>query len=300
MVEEAGIAAHPRDRRRQATVQQAGSSSENRGQFAEDLVVPVVVHRHRHLCYRAVGVRAPGCRDPGGGAGHPPPRADFRLDPGRVFAHPGAHRLQCATELHSAIGVGELHENALRPGHRRPSTRVRSRPLCFSEQSASRRATAFPSSELPYLRACPHLCVRRPRASRYAGRFPRSGPSYNYLNLWRVGPWVIANHPAAPLLLREGDRQRLTRLIRSTSVRAGLAQRARIMLLAADGVSNTEIAEKVGAARTTVIAWRAMSPVVGRAGELQDPARHREGDPVSGQLTHVRVEPFPGRFACER
>ncbi|MFF0945496.1 helix-turn-helix domain-containing protein [Kocuria sp. CPCC 205300] len=29
------------------------------------------------------------------------------------------------------------------------------------------------------------------------------------------------------------------------------------MLLAADGVSNTEIAEKVGAARTTVIAWRA-------------------------------------------
>ncbi|MFF0945881.1 IS630 family transposase [Kocuria sp. CPCC 205300] len=67
----------------------------------------------------------------------------------------------------------------------------------------------------------------------------------------------MANHPAAPLLLREGDRKRLTRLVRSSSVRAGLAQRARIVLLAAEGVSNTEIAEKVGATRTTVIAWRA-------------------------------------------
>ncbi|MFF0944859.1 IS630 family transposase [Kocuria sp. CPCC 205300] len=67
----------------------------------------------------------------------------------------------------------------------------------------------------------------------------------------------MANHPAAPLLLREGDREKLTRLVHSTSVRAGLAQRARIVLLAADGVSNTEIAEKVGATRTTVIAWRA-------------------------------------------
>lgn len=46
-------------------------------------------------------------------------------------------------------------------------------------------------------------------------------------------------------------------LVRSTSVRAGLAQRARIVLLAADGVSNTKIADKVGTTRTTVIAWRA-------------------------------------------
>ena len=67
----------------------------------------------------------------------------------------------------------------------------------------------------------------------------------------------MANHPAAPLLLREGDREKLTRLVHSTSVRAGLAQRARIVLLAADGVSNTEIAQKVGTTRNTVIAWRA-------------------------------------------
>lgn len=67
----------------------------------------------------------------------------------------------------------------------------------------------------------------------------------------------MAYHPAAPLLLREGDREKLSRLVHSSSVRAGLAQRARIVLLATDGISNTEIAEKVGATRTTLIAWRA-------------------------------------------
>ena len=41
-------------------------------------------------------------------------------------------------------------------------------------------------------------------------------------------------------------------------------------------------------------------PVVGLAGELQNPARHRNGDSVGGELSHERVEPFDGRFACDR
>ena len=41
-------------------------------------------------------------------------------------------------------------------------------------------------------------------------------------------------------------------------------------------------------------------PVVGLAGELEDPARHRDGDPVGGQLADERVHHFPGRFACDR
>ncbi|MGH4012854.1 MAG: helix-turn-helix domain-containing protein [Pseudonocardiaceae bacterium] len=61
---------------------------------------------------------------------------------------------------------------------------------------------------------------------------------------------------AAPLALRPGDRPRLEALTRSTSVRAGLAQRARIVLLAADGVPNTEIARRTGSTRPTVLAWR--------------------------------------------
>ncbi|MFF1651491.1 hypothetical protein [Streptomyces sp. NPDC058240] len=32
----------------------------------------------------------------------------------------------------------------------------------------------------------------------------------------------------------------------------------------------------------------------------QDPARNRDRDLVGGELSHERVEPFPGRFACDR
>jgi len=66
----------------------------------------------------------------------------------------------------------------------------------------------------------------------------------------------MPNHPAAALGLREGDRERLMSMTRSTTVRAGLAQRARVVLLAADGVSNTAICEQVGLSRPKVIAWR--------------------------------------------
>ena len=58
------------------------------------------------------------------------------------------------------------------------------------------------------------------------------------------------------LVLRLGDRELLESWTRSSSIRAGLAQRARIVLLAADGVSNTEIADWVGVSRPTVIGWR--------------------------------------------
>lgn len=61
---------------------------------------------------------------------------------------------------------------------------------------------------------------------------------------------------AAALALHDGDRARLEVLARSTSVRAGLAQRARIVLLAADGLANAEIARRTGSTRPTVLAWR--------------------------------------------
>src|SRR3954447_12577845 len=66
----------------------------------------------------------------------------------------------------------------------------------------------------------------------------------------------MVNRPAPPLGLREGDQPRLAAMTRSPTVRAGLAQRARILLLAAEGVSNTEIADKVGVSRPTVLVWR--------------------------------------------
>lgn len=66
---------------------------------------------------------------------------------------------------------------------------------------------------------------------------------------------------AEALELRDGDRSRLDSLTRSPSVRAGLAMRARIVLLAADGVPNTEIAVRTQTSRPTVLKWR------GRYGE---------------------------------
>lgn len=61
---------------------------------------------------------------------------------------------------------------------------------------------------------------------------------------------------AAPLSLREGDRGRLEALARSVSARPSLAQRARIVLMSAEGLTNTEIARRIGATRPTVISWR--------------------------------------------
>ncbi|HKF00008.1 MAG TPA: helix-turn-helix domain-containing protein [Actinomycetes bacterium] len=55
------------------------------------------------------------------------------------------------------------------------------------------------------------------------------------------------------------DRAKLRRWARSAQLPAVLVQRARILLLAADGVSNTEIAERVGVSRPTVIACRRRS-----------------------------------------
>jgi transposase len=81
----------------------------------------------------------------------------------------------------------------------------------------------------------------------------------------------MANRPAAALVLREGDEADLVALTRASSVRAGLAQRARIVLLAAQGVSNTKIAELVGVSRPTVIGWRDRYGERGLAGLDDEP-----------------------------
>ena len=61
---------------------------------------------------------------------------------------------------------------------------------------------------------------------------------------------------APALILREGDRDRLAELARLPSVPSGLAKRARIVLLAAEGVPNAQIARVAGVSRPTVIGWR--------------------------------------------
>ncbi len=86
----------------------------------------------------------------------------------------------------------------------------------------------------------------------------------------------MAHPPAPALVLRDGDEEELRRLVRSSSVRAGLAQRARIVLLAAEGVGNTQIAQRVGVSRQSVVSWRARYDAEGIDG-LHD--RDRSGRP---------------------
>jgi len=92
------------------------------------------------------------------------------------------------------------------------------------------------------------------------------------LRLWDNRPVYVAR----ALELRDGDRSRLERLTRSTTVRAGVALRARIVLLAADGMANTEIAERTGTSRPTVLKWRARYLEHGIAGLDDEPRPGRQ------------------------
>jgi transposase len=93
----------------------------------------------------------------------------------------------------------------------------------------------------------------------------------------------VANKTAEPLLLRTGDQIELERLTRSSTVLAAMAQRARIVLLAADGVANYLIAERVGVTRPTVNLWRSRYAENGLAGLVGEkrPGRPRQVDRVA-------------------
>ena len=87
---------------------------------------------------------------------------------------------------------------------------------------------------------------------------------------------------AAPLLLPDVDRDVLRSWKRSPSLPAGLVLRARIVLAAAAGESNTAIAERLGVARQTVVSWRGRYVAEGLGG-LEDrrrPGRPRVLDPL--------------------
>jgi transposase len=80
---------------------------------------------------------------------------------------------------------------------------------------------------------------------------------------------------AAPLVLREGDRSRLEAMTRASAIRAGLALRARIVLLAAEGLPNAEIARRTGTSRPTVVDWRARYGAGGVAALADQPRSGR-------------------------
>ena len=101
---------------------------------------------------------------------------------------------------------------------------------------------------------------------------------------------------AAALVLRAGDEQRLSAMVRASSAPAGLVQRARIVLLAAEGLANAEIARRVGVSGPTVLCWRNRYTAGGIAG-LEDLDRSGR-PPVHDEVTVVvaTLEPPPARL----
>ena len=75
--------------------------------------------------------------------------------------------------------------------------------------------------------------------------------------------------PTTPILLDDDTRARLQAMARSRTLAASLSRRARVVLLAADGLYNTDIAEKVGLSGSMVGYWRKRFLAQGLEG-LQD------------------------------
>ena len=103
---------------------------------------------------------------------------------------------------------------------------------------------------------------------------------------------------AVHLTVDHEDAATLRRWARSTSVRAGLATRARIVLLAAAGHTNTEIAARVGCSGQVVVRWRGRDACHGLDGLANQP---RSGRPptierdVSGACSSQRRTQRPCR-----
>jgi transposase len=92
------------------------------------------------------------------------------------------------------------------------------------------------------------------------------------------------------------DRQVLTSWARSTSVRAELALRAQIVLMAAEGARTGEIAARTGASKPTVIAWKKRYAVEGLSGlrDRRKPGRPRRTDDAA--IVLATLEPPPLRL----
>ncbi|MGH8788211.1 MAG: helix-turn-helix domain-containing protein, partial [Cupriavidus necator] len=75
---------------------------------------------------------------------------------------------------------------------------------------------------------------------------------------------------APQVTLTEQERSELEALTRATDAPARLVQRARIILLAADGEQNKTIAPQLGIGRAQVARWRERFAMVGLGGILRD------------------------------
>src|SRR3954464_1586338 len=106
----------------------------------------------------------------------------------------------------------------------------------------------------------------------------------------------MANLPAPALVLRDGDRAELERWTRSDRFGASAAKRARIVLLAAEGMANARIAERTDATVTTVLNWRGRYQDRGIAGMADEPRPGRPRSLDHRQIVAETLKPPPKKL----
>jgi transposase len=92
------------------------------------------------------------------------------------------------------------------------------------------------------------------------------------------------------------DREVLASWVRSPSIRAGLALRARIVLLAGDGIGTNEIVTRTGVSKPTVIAWKKRYAAEGVGGLADRPKRGRPRTTDDVAIVLRTLEPPPERL----
>lgn len=92
---------------------------------------------------------------------------------------------------------------------------------------------------------------------------------------------------ATPIELDDAAREELLRLSRKRTGAHGLAFRARVVLKAADGMSNLRIAEKLETTRMTVAKWRDRYAAQGVNGLLDEPRPGRPREIGDGKIEEI-------------
>jgi transposase len=121
-------------------------------------------------------------------------------------------------------------------------------------------------------------------AGRWRARFVAAGVAG--LTDQRHVPAGPRGRPLAPITLTDEQRAVLARWCRRPKTAAGLAMRARIVLAGAEGLSNLEVAERVGCHPATVTKWRARFVASGLAGLADE---YRSGRPRTISDDHVEA-----------
>src|SRR4051812_1637441 len=94
---------------------------------------------------------------------------------------------------------------------------------------------------------------------------------------------------AVELVLSGEEREQLQAWARRRTSAQALAQRARIVLAAADGLSNSEIAERLSLARGTAARWRSRFAEQPLEGLLDEPRPGRPRTVTDAQVEQVIV-----------